>query len=179
MIVLAYRLVLASLLVSACSTATSQVDHTASQSIPDELSLLLPAAPPHGFAPAVDVQPRSTEDIFEQINGGSFSFLENGMVSALFATYPLSAAEEGIEIALEVYRFRTPGGALVQFTNLHGEDGTAWEGTYAVIHEYGVELVKGHLLIRATFNDGPETQMVRGSKFLARHVLAQVRSSAQ
>ena len=133
--------------------------------------MLMPAAPPAGFSPAVDVTPRTTADIFEQINGGSFSFLENGLTDALFAIYPLTGGEEGTEIAFEIYRFKTGAGAKVQFQNLHGEDGTNWNGAHTVLHEYGVELVSGRIIVRVTYNDGPEKQMGRASRFLAHHVL--------
>lgn len=161
------------ILFSGCGTTGVGQSSSSTQSVPDKLSLLLPVAPPAGFSPAVDVTPRSTADIFEQINGGSFSFLENGMTDALFATYPLTGGEEGTEIAFEVYRFKTHAGAKVQFQNLHGEDGAAWEGAHAVLHEYGVELVSGCLLVRVTFNDGPEKQMGRAARYLARNVLSQ------
>ena len=162
-------------LVFGCASAPANVHRDAAAELPEDLSLLLPAAPPSGFLPAMDVTRRTTEDIFEQINGGSYSFLENGMTHALFALYPLKGAEEGTEIAFEVYRFKTHAGAKVQFRNLHGDDGIDWNQTHAVIHEYGIELVSDRLIIRSTFNDGPEKQMIRASKFLAKHVLGQVR----
>ena len=137
--------------------------------------MLLPAAPPSGFSPARAVTPRTTDDIFEQIKSASFSFLQNGMTDALFATYPYNGVEDGAEIAFEVYRFKTHDGAKLQFQNLHGNEGDTWEDAYAVVHEYGVELVSGRLMVRVTFNYGPEKQMGRAARYLARNVLEQVR----
>ena len=162
---------LVTLLGIGCTTTGTSSTQTTAQTLPTSLDMLMPAAPPAGFSPAVDVTPRTTADIFEQINGGSFSFLENGMTDALFAIYPLTGGEEGTEIAFEIYRFKTGAGAKVQFQNLHGEDGTDWHGAHTVLHEYGVELVSGRIIVRVTYNDGPEKQMGRASRFLARHVL--------
>ena len=50
------------------------------------LEQLLPATPPTGFSTADAPVLRDRNSIFEQINGGSVSYLENGMVDALFTT---------------------------------------------------------------------------------------------
>ncbi|MFT5429837.1 MAG: hypothetical protein ACI9OJ_000509 [Myxococcota bacterium] len=131
---------------------------------------------PTGFEAPIDVAARNRETIFEQINGGSVSFLENGLTDALFATYLRSGGDPDSEaIAFEVYRFDKASGALAQFQRLNGNDGKPWQKSTAVIHEYGVELVDGAVVIRATFNDGPAETMISGAKTLALEILKQTR----
>ncbi len=126
-----------------------------------------------GLDAATEVQPRNRGDIFEQINGGSASFLQNGMVDAVFATLPRSGGGEYEVIELEVYRFADHAGALAQFDHLHGGDGKPWgSAVKAVVHDYGVEAIKGAIVVRVTFNDGPAEDMRAAAKSLATAVLA-------
>lgn len=131
--------------------------------------------PPTGFDKPVEVTPRGTGDIFEQINGGSASYLENGMVDAVFATYPKTGGEESHAIEFEVYRFDSATGARVQFETLHGKAGEGWRGdSHAVQHDYGIELYKGRYVVRITFNDGPGALMKVGARVLANHVVSRI-----
>ncbi|MFT7622640.1 MAG: hypothetical protein ACI9WU_001815, partial [Myxococcota bacterium] len=106
----------AGLLVLACATPrqATRAPETISGYVPDSGT---------GLDAAVEVHPRDRETIFEQINGGSSSFLANGMVEAVFATFPRSGGGEYEVVELEVYRFADSPGALVQFGHLHGTDG--------------------------------------------------------
>jgi hypothetical protein len=131
---------------------------TASKSTPKPKALksLLPKAPA-GFKGPSKVQPRNRGDIYEQINGGSESYLANGMTDAIFATYAKKGGGAGAEISAEVFRFPDAASASKQFSHLYDKDGVAWEGGKAVIHEYGVEAVLGGLIIKVTFNEGDAT----------------------
>ncbi len=121
------------------------------------LKTFLPKAPKTHKA-ASKVQPRNRDDIYEQINGGSASFLENGMTDALFAQYAPKKGAAGQEIAVEIYRFATDAGALKQFKTLYENEGKPWEGGLAVQHEFGVEATVGRFILKATFNDGPNAE---------------------
>ena len=137
------------------------------------LAALLPPAPA-GFQAAVDVTPRGRGDIFEQINGGSVTYLENGMQDALFATYP-RPGDDSAAMEVEVYRFETPAGAAAQFAHLQPQGATPWEGATAVLHPNGVELVAGRVILRLTYNDGPPAAMAEAARALARSVLGKLR----
>ena len=133
-------------------------------------------APPVGFGAAADIAVRDRSNIFEQINGGSVSFLDNGMIDALFATYPTTGGEGG-GIDVEVYRFEAPDGAKTQFEKMQGVAGTPWDGgSQAVVHEYGVELVVSTYVIKATFNDGPGPLMAAASQRIARQLVGRLTS---
>ena len=134
----------------------------------------LMVAPPAGFGKAVDVALRDRETIFEQINGGSVSFLDNGMQEAIFGTY-LNPKDEAAVLDLEVYRFTEEAGPLRQYKALHGSEPTPWEGgAGGIVHEYGVELVAGKLLVRVVYNDGPADVMAKAAHALARDVVRRI-----
>ena len=120
-----------------------------------KLKTLLPKAP-KGYSGPKGAVVRTPADIFEQINGGSVSFLENGMTDAVFAMYPLKGGTPGTEIQIEVYRFKDAAGAGKQFKQLLGEPGKEWQGGHAVQHEFGTEAVVGRFILRSTFADGPD-----------------------
>ncbi len=120
---------------------------------PKPLKALLPKGPA-GFKGPAKVQPRNRGDIYEQINGGSESYLANGLTDAVFATYAKKGGAAGTEISAEVFRFPDAASAAKQFGHLYDKDGAPWEGGKAVIHEFGVEAVLGGLIIKATFNEG-------------------------
>jgi hypothetical protein len=167
-----------------CSTSTQQTcaraeghkrDLARKPGGPTDIAKMLPGKPA-GFDAAIEVSARNRETIFEQINGGSVSFLDNGLTDALFATYLRTGGDPDSEaMAFEVYRFDKASGALAQFKQLNGNDGKPWEESTAVIHDYGVELVDGSVIVRATFNDGPPETMIAGAKALALEVLKQTR----
>lgn len=122
---------------------------------------------------AEDVQPRGRADIFEQVNGGSVTFLDNGMVDAVFAVVP--HADEDRIMDLEIYRFETGAGAAAQFEHLHGGEGGPWESAAkAVRHDYGVELVRGPYVVRVTWNAGDPREMKERGDAAARGVLGQL-----
>ncbi len=139
-----------------------------------KLSDLLPPAPTD-FDKAVDVTARDRQSIFEQINGGSVSYLDNGMIDALFAVYPRTGGSDAEALDLEIYRFDGETGALAQFGSLHGKDGKAWKGgATAVIHDFGIELLAQRVLVRVTFNDGPKGPMGVAAQVVARQIVRRI-----
>ena len=134
------------------------------------LNTVLPAAPT-GFGKAIDVAVRNKDTIFEQINGASVSYLEHGMRDALFATYP-KAGDQAQDINLELYRFTEAQGAKIQFTSINGNEAKSWEGTMAVRHDFGLELLAGRHLLRITYNGGPVTEMRATAAAIAKKMLA-------
>lgn len=138
-----------------------------------KLADLVPPSPT-GFDKVTDVTPRTRKDIFEQINGGSVSYLENGMKDALFATFP-HRTNKAAALELELFRFDGSGGAKAQFRALTRDEGKPWKGgSIAVLHEYGVELVVDHVIVRATFNDGPAKLMALSAQVLARQIVKRI-----
>jgi len=139
-----------------------------------DLKELLPPAPT-GFKSASDVTLRNRDTIFEQINGGSVSYLENGMLDALFGSYLKASGPESEALDLEIYRFDGETGALVQFKSMQGSDGKPWKGgSVAVIHEYGVELVAKRMIVRVNFNDGEAGPMGVAAQVVARQIVRRV-----
>ncbi|HIA02956.1 MAG TPA: hypothetical protein EYN06_00090 [Myxococcales bacterium] len=134
------------------------------------LNTVLPAAPV-GFGKAIDVAVRNKDTIFEQINGASVSYLEHGMRDALFATYP-KPGDQAQDINLELYRFTEAHGAKLQFTSINGNEARPWEGTMAVRHDFGLELVAGRHLLRIIYNGGPVAEMRATVSAIAKKVLA-------
>jgi hypothetical protein len=118
------------------------------------MAKLFPKAP-KGYSGPKDVAVRTVDDIFEQINGGSESFIGNGMTDAVFAKYPKKGGKAGTELQVEVYRFKDAAGAGKQFDGLLGEPGKPLLGGRAVVHDYGTEAVVGRYILRSTFADGP------------------------
>ena len=159
------------ILLAGCAVNQATVTANSAPTTPPTLKQMLPQAP-GGFESAVDVSVRNRDTIFEQINGGSVSYLANGMSDALFATY-LRTGHEGHEIMFEMFRFKNENGAKSQFQHISNGEGKPWiHGTTAVRHEYGVELIKSNLIIRVLFNDGPTPTMKQASESMATLVIA-------
>ena len=134
------------------------------------LEALVPP-PPTGLSPAIEIQKRGRDDIYEQINGGSVSFLENGMQEAIFATYLRPDGDEGTEQALEIYRFDSAAGATAQFRSLNGEGAQRVRGYEATVHDYGVEVVAAATLVRVAYNDGPPEDQKAAARAIVETVL--------
>ncbi len=161
------QLLLCSVLLCGCPTrGHNGGDPTAG---PKALVDVLPA-PPKGFDAPLDRVVRDRESIFEQINGASASYLDNGMEDALFATYVRSGAQDSLE--LNVFRFKTADGARAQWKELHGDDGVSWyRGSKAILDQFGVELVLGRVYVRSLYSDGPAESMRPAAEAIARIVV--------
>lgn len=166
----AIALLAAGLAVACSITTTAPVTKVETFKTMNELMV----APPDGFGKAEDVALRDRHTIFEQINGGSVSFLDNGMQEAIFGTY-LNPKDEAAVLDLEVYRFTEEAGPLRQYKGLHGSEPIPWEGgAGGLVHEYGVELVAERLLVRVVYNDGPAEAMAKAAHQLARDVVRRI-----
>lgn len=163
------------LLLSACTPALTQVP-------PPEPPKVAPAPPaaalrdvlpptPDGFTQGDPPTLRTREDIYEQIDGASESYLQKGLVDAAFVTWARSS-EAGETLDLEVYRFEKPEGAMAQYRELNGDKGQPWHaGSTAIVDEYGVELVSGRVIVRALYSSGPADVMGAAATAAARVVL--------
>jgi hypothetical protein len=161
-------LLLSTLFLLCSSCATSGPRYT-------QLEQLLPTTLPAGFSATDSPVLRDRNSIFEQINGGSVSYLDNGMVDALFTTLAQGDDNEPVLMDVEIYRFEQAVGAEAQFAILHGGEGSTWHQSKAVVHEYGVEFVVDQLVVRIAYNeDTPDTPMARGAAQLGQHILGVV-----
>lgn len=162
---------------SPSTTNTTNGEATSDEPAPPEeasgyskLEDLVPSAP-SGFGAAQDVTLRDRHTIFEQINGGSTSYRDNGMEDALFATYPPAAGDESAVLELEIYRFDSLTGAREQFKLLHAGAGQDWQhGSRAVLHEFGAELIIDRLIVRVFFNAGDAAAMGVAARVVAAQI---------
>lgn len=100
-----------------------------------------------GFMVVVDVVVCDCDMIFEQINGGSVSYLENGLQEVIFGIY-FYVLDELLVLDMEVYCFVKLEGIVSQYCQLYGDEGKFWKVViFGIVYEYGVEFKVDCMLV--------------------------------